>query len=310
MTRPRAFRFLTDLARTASAALALLLLASSAALAGDQPRLGIFGDVRVDKGEVYPDDLVCIGGTATVEGKVEGDVVVVGGKLEFSGEARDVVAVASRARIASGSVIDGDLIHVMGDLRKDPDVKVQGQSVDVGSHLPLNVRRLLSHGFLGLIVLFRLISLVFSLVLLLIIVLLAPERIERMSDSLEPRWPASLGFGVLAFVVSTVLVIFLAITVIGIPLALLLGLATYILELMGIAAILSLLGKRVGLGTGLIGPDPTVLSCVLVGFCVVALVRFVPVVGELAWLALSVTGLGLTLVTKLGSPPRVVGTAP
>jgi hypothetical protein len=64
---------------------------------------------------------------------------------------------------------------------------------------------------------------------------------------------------------------------------------------------MSLLGKRVGLGTGLIGPEPSVLSCVLVGFLVVALVRFIPVVGELAWLVLSVMGLGLTLVTKGGS---------
>jgi hypothetical protein len=292
-------------ARLALAALAVLALSSAAALAGEQPKVGIFGDVRVDKGEVYHDDLLCIGGTATVAGKVDGDVIVIGGKLDFSGEAHEVVAVGSRARIASGSIISGDLVHVMGKLEKDPDAVVQGQSVDVGSRLPPNVRRLLSHGLIGLIILFRIISLIVSLVLLLIIVLLAPERIERMSEALEPRWPASIGFGLLACVVACAAVVILVITLIGIPLAILLGLAVWILGLMGIAAIMSLLGKRVGIGTGLIGPEPSVVSSLLVGFLVVALVRFIPVVGELAWLFLSVTGLGLALVTKLGSPSAV-----
>jgi hypothetical protein len=300
MMRPES-RLPAFLARAAGAALALSVLIPSAVLAGDQPKLGILGDVRVDKGEVYHDDLVCIGGTATVDGTVEGDVIVVGGKLNFSGEAKDVVAVGTRAKISSGSVINGDLVHVMGVLDKDPEVTVHGQTVDVGSHLPLNVRRVLSRGIIGLLILFRIISLIVSLVLLLLIVLLAPERVERMSEALEPRWPASVGFGLLGYVVAVAVAVILAVTLIGIPLALLLGCAVWILGMMGIAAIMSLLGKRVGLGTGLIGPDPSVLSCLLVGFLVVALVRFIPLIGELAWLALSVTGLGLTLVTKVGS---------
>lgn len=307
----RSPRFLSPAAplRTAGITILFLFVMSPTIFAGETPRVGILGDVRVDKGEVYSDDLVCIGGTATVEGKVEGDVVVIGGKLNFSGEAENVVAVGTRAKIAPGSVINGDLVHVMGSLEKDPEVTVQGQSIDVGSHLPPNIRRLLSHGLLGLIVVFRLISLIISLVLLLILSLLAPDRIERMSEMLEPRWPASLGVGVAGYLVFIVLAVILAITLIGIPLALLLGLAVWILGLMGIAAIMALLGRRVGLGTGLIGPEPSLIACVLVGFLVIALVRFIPVVGELAWLVLSVLGLGLALLTKVGSP-TAAGTTP
>ncbi len=285
-----------------AAAVVFLPLLPSPALAGDNPRLGILGDVRVEKGEVYKDDLVCIGGTATVEGKVEGDVVVIGGKLDFSGEAKSVVAVGTRAKIGPGAVIDGDLVHVMGTLDKDPGVEVQGQTIDVGSHLPINVRRLLSHGLLGLIVVLRVVSLIISLVLLLLLSLMAPERIERMSGALEARWPASLGFGLLGYFVFILLAVFLAITLIGIPLAVLLGLGVWILGLMGIAAIMALLGRRVGVGTGLIGPEASLIATVLVGFLVIALVRFIPVVGELTWMVLSALGLGLALVTKVGSP--------
>jgi hypothetical protein len=302
MHMPRRFPSPARRLRTAAITLVSVFVISSTIFAGDTPRVGILGDVRVEKGEVYSDDLVCIGGKATVEGTVEGDVVVIGGTLDFSGEARNVVVIGGKATIASGSVIQKDLVHMMGTFDKAPDVTVHGQSIDVGSHLPPHIQKLLSRGLLGLIVVLRVISIIISLAVILLIVLLAPERVERMSGTLEPRWPASLGFGVLGYVVFIVLAIVLAVTLIGIPLAVLLGLAVWVLGLMGIAAIMMALGRRVGLGTGLIGPDPSVLSCVSVGFLVVALVRFIPVVGELAWLLLTVMGLGLALITKVGSP--------
>lgn len=289
--------------RTAGMALALaLVLLPSSLFAGEQPKVGILGDVRVEKGEVYHDDVVCIGGAAVVEGKVEGNVVVIGGSLDFSGEAQDVVVLGGNGTLSPGSVIHGDLVHMMGTLKRDPDVTVHGQAIDVGSHLPPQIQRLLSRGLLGIIVVLRVVSIIVSLIVIFLIVLIAPERVERMSEVLEPRWPASLGFGILGYAVFIVLAIILAVTLIGIPLAVLLGLAVWVLGLMGTAAIMTTLGRRVGLGTGLIGPDPSVLSCAFVGFLVVALVRFIPVVGEMAWLLLSVIGLGLVLVTKVGSP--------
>ncbi len=309
MPRSRPSEFPAIPTRTAGMALALaLVLLPSSLFAGEQPRVGVLGDVHVEKGEVYHDDVVCIGGAALVEGKVEGNVVVIGGSLDFSGEAEDVVVMGGKTTISSGSVIHGDLVHMMGAFQKDPDVTIHGQAIDVGSHLPPHIQRLLSRGLLGIFVLLRVVSIIVSLIAIFLIVLIAPERVERMSEALEPRWPASLGFGILGYAVFIILAIILAITLIGIPLAVLLGLAVWVLGLMGTAAIMMALGRRVGLGTGLIGPEPSVLSCVFVGFLVVALVRFIPVVGGLAWLLLSVIGLGLALVTKVGSP-AAAGTA-
>ena len=69
------------------------------------------------------------------------------------------------------------------------------------------------------------------------------------------------------------------------------------------AAILAVIGRKVGAGTGLTSPAPSILAAVFVGFLVIAVVRFIPVLGGLVWLVLSVLGLGLTLVTKVGSSP-------
>ncbi len=302
MKKSRALRPQAFLPLVARLGVIVLLAIPGAAWAGQEPAVGIFSDVHVGKGEVRHDDLVCIGGTATVEGKVEGDVVVIMGKLVFSGEAHDVVTILSDTRLEEGAVVGGDGVHVLGRLARDPSVRVAGDMVDVGSRLPPRVQRLFARGLVGVLILLRIVSLVVSFVLILIVVLLAPARIERMSHALEPRWPASVGFGLLGYVIGIALVIGLAITLIGIPLAGLLLLAVKVLGLMGVAAILMVIGKKVGSGSGLIGPDPSVLASVVVGFALVGLVRFVPIIGELAWFVISVVGLGLALVTKIGSP--------
>ena len=65
---------------------------------------------------------------------------------------------------------------------------------------------------------------------------------------------------------------------------------------------LLLLGRKLGTETGLLGSDSSMLAGVMVGFAVVALVRFIPLLGELVWTILSIIGLGLAVVTRLGSP--------
>src|SRR5262245_38025153 len=107
------------------------LVFSSQSHAGDNPGVGIFSDVHVGKDEVRHDDVLCIGGHATIEGKVEGNVVVIGGRLEFSGEANQVVSVLSPTEFKSGALVHGDTVHVLGVMKKDPEAHFEGQNVDV-----------------------------------------------------------------------------------------------------------------------------------------------------------------------------------
>ena len=278
-----------------------MLLSAGEAQASHDPGVAIFSDVHVPKGDVRREDVVCIGGTATIEGKVEGDVVVIGGKLDFSGEANKVVTVLSPAVFHSGATVHGEMVHVLGEMQKSREATFQGEQVDIGSRLPRGVQRMLGGGLIGLLVVFRLIGLVVSCLVVMLIALLIPERVERMSDALHERWPSSLGFGLLACVGVVVIVIGLAITIIGIPFAILVGIAAKILGLVGVTAILLLLGKKLGMEVGLLSEASALWTFVLVGFGVTALVRFIPVLGELVWLFLSIVGFGLALVTKLGS---------
>ena len=277
------------------------------AMAGRDPGVAIFSDVHVGKDEVRHDDVVCIGGHATIEGKVEGVVVVIGGKLDFSGEANEVVTILGKAEFKPGTIVHGDMVHVLGELKKAPAATFNGEQVDIGSRLPRGMQRVLSRGLIGLFVLLRLIGLAISGLVVLLIAVLIPDRIERMSEALHTRWPASIGFGLLACVGVVVIVVGLAITLIGIPFAVLVGLAAKVLGLVGITAILFLLGKKLGTEIGLLGEASALWASVLVGFAVLAVIRFIPLLGELVWLFLSIVGLGLALVTKLGSPRAEAG---
>ena len=294
--------------------LALLLVAlgalslSAEARAGNNPGIGIFSDVRVDKGEVRHDDVVCIGGHATIEGKVEGDVVVIGGRLDYSGEANKVVTILSRADFGSGAVIHGDAVHILGQMSKAADIRVEGENVDIGSRLPPRMQRIFSRGLIGLFVLLRIIGLIVSGIVVMLIALLIPDRVERMSEELDERWPASIGFGLLACVVVVIVVIGLAITIIGIPFAILLGMLAKLLGLAGITAILLVLGNKLGSEIGLLGDQSTILAQVMLGFAVVALLRFIPIFGELVWTVMGIIGLGLVVVTRLGRSATEAGT--
>jgi len=287
-------------------ALASLLVAVGALLgvtqarASTSPGVGIFSDVRVEKGETFHDDVVCIGAHATIEGKVEGDVVVIGGKLDFSGEAQEVVTILSKADFASGTAVHGDMVHILGEMITASDAKFEGEKVDVGSALPPRIQRILSRGLIGLFLLFRLIGLIVSGIVVMLIALLIPERIERMSGELDTRWPASIGFGLLACVVVIIVCIGLAITIIGIPFAILVGMLAKVLGLVGITAMLLLVGKKLGTEIGLLEEHSSLLACVMLGFAVLALIRFIPLFGELVWTCLGILGLGLTVVTRLG----------
>ncbi len=277
-----------------------LTLASAPALARE-PGVAIFGDVHVAKGEVHHEDVVCIGGKVTIDGTVEGEVVVVGGKLEFNGEAEQVVTVLSDATFGPGANVNGQMVHVLGTLESSPEARFGESPVDIGSRLPRGIQRMVSGGIIGLLVLLRFIELLISGLIVLVIALLVPERIERMSESFDERWPGSLGFGLLSCVAVVVLVIVLAVTLIGIPLAVLVGIGAKIIGLMGVTAILLLLGKKLGSQTGILQDQPSILGAVMLGFALVAIIRFIPIVGELVWLIFSILGLGLAVITRLGS---------
>ena len=82
---------------------------------GDRFRFG--GNVVVRADEVVDGDVVALGGSVTVDGRVRGDAVAIGGSLQLGPNAD----------------VSGDAVTIGGTLTRDPAARVGGKVVDVGA---------------------------------------------------------------------------------------------------------------------------------------------------------------------------------
>jgi hypothetical protein len=169
--------------------------------------LRILRDYRLEAGATASEPVVVIGGTATIDGHVDEDVVVIGGKL----------------RLGPTAVVDGD-VFIAGESDIDPAAQVKGKideaAFDVPGlgtgtfHVPSGVRSFASLGALVL----RL-GMVCTISLLLTVI--APGWIRAMAG----RASAAVSSGALgaivevAFVPALIVVcVGLLVSVVGIPL--------------------------------------------------------------------------------------------
>jgi hypothetical protein len=279
----------------------------------------IGGNAEVGADEFVEDDVVVIGGNATIDGEVDGDLVVVGGS----------------ARLGPRANIHRDVTVVGGTLERDPNAVIGGRLQEVGfAGLPFGQRWASRRSwsgwnpmnglypiarFMGTLVRVGLLILLAALV-----ILVARTPVEQIADraAAEPVKSWAIGFlaQILFVPVLILTAVVLAISIIGIPLLLLLPVAVvaamvlflvgftgvayhvgrllqgrveylrtrpYIATFVGIAVILSplLLARIVGLAG-----QPGVIVGVLVAVGMV--------LEYIAW----TTGLGAAALVRFGRP--------
>jgi len=270
---------------------------------GGNDRVRIGGGVQVTPGEVVRGDVVAIGGDASIDGQVTGDVVCVAGNTELGPNAE----------------IGGDLTVVAGTLKRDPAARVGGSVNEIGwgdfHFLPNRVRRPELPGFGSFLSgpnrpsLFTLISTIVRLTILCflasLVFLFGREYVQRVGDraAAEPLKAGLVGLLIqLLFIPALVVTVLLMIvTIIGIPLLALIPFALvalavfwlvgfsavahdvgrfsaarigwqeqspYLVTALGVAVLLSpvLIGGLIGLGGGLL--VPLTWALLLLGFFV------------------------------------------
>ncbi len=209
-------------------------------------RVSFGSSLKVEENEISR-DVVVLGGSLDVEGKVRGDAVVVGGSAEISGEVSGTVtAVGGSISLGPGARIEGDAISIGGAVQRDPSAEIHGEITEVALAPGLDLDDMwdgvtVPHwrfgGFDGPGELFGRIGKSMALgVLLLLMVLIFPRLIAGISNRArhEPWKAGIVGLGTqLLFLFALPVVCFiLMLTIVGIPLALLLApLATFALIL-------------------------------------------------------------------------------
>ena len=268
--------------------------------------IAVFGDAHVE-GEVR-DAVVTIFGNAHVTGPVHGGVVSLFGNTYIDGPVEEAaVAVFGDLELGPNAKIDGDIAVVAGKLTRDPAAEVHGKSEIVAGGFPAleSVRLWIEKClFYGRLLAFEpglwwawTIALGF-LLFYVVIALMFDRSVVRCVETLETQPGQSTVASLMTVVLTPVLFIVLAISVIGLVVIPFAGMALFVASLFGKAVALAALGRRVTRFTG-IAPLGHIAFATFVGGLIALGLYVIPVVGVIAYKLLGIIGLGVVVYTIL-----------
>jgi hypothetical protein len=194
-------------------------------------------NIVIDANQVVGGDVVSIGGSVTVLGRIRGDAVAIGGEV----------------RVKDGGRIDGDAVSVGGRVIREPGAEIHGQNVGM-SFIPSGIfaRRGGVEGPIGILKGIALLLLVIFVVKMLFVLgvgwaarALAHSNMDQFGHKVaESPW-RSLLVGILSHFALGILIAVLSITVIGLVVTIPAGIALVPVNAMALALIGALLGQRV-----------------------------------------------------------------
>jgi len=239
------------------------------------------------------------GGDLTLDGTVDGNVRVTGGEVAIDGTVNgDVRAIGGEVRLGPNARIHGRLTY-----SSKQDLEQNEMAVVTGG---IERKEWSQDGFRA-----DHASWVWTLglaVTALVILGLGPGFAARVTDTVHDEWGSSLLFGFLTLIGVPIIVAICAITVIGIPVALIVLFAYPILLLLGYVLGLIAAGdiglQRVRRDQPLqVNERGARILASLAAIAVVAVVSYVPVVGGLVAFAVLLLGMG-ALVQQFGAKRR------
>jgi uncharacterized RDD family membrane protein YckC/cytoskeletal protein CcmA (bactofilin family) len=268
--------------------------------------IAVFGNARVE-GEVI-DAVVTIFGDAHVTGPVHGGVVTLFGNTYIDGPVQEAaVTVFGDLELGPNARIEGDIAVVAGKITRDPGAVVEGTSEIVAGGFPaldgvrLWIEKCLLYGrplafepglwwawgiAIGFLLFYVVVALMFD------------RSVVRCVETLETQPGQSTVASLMAVVLTPVLFIVLAISVIGLVVIPFAGMALFVASLFGKVVALAALGRRVTRFTG-IAPLGHVAFATFVGGLIALALYVIPVVGIIAYKLLGIIGLGVVVYTIL-----------
>ena len=241
------------------------------------------GRADVPEGEQVG-DLVVFHGSATVDGTVNGSLTAFDAPVTISGRVNgDVVVFNGRVELAESATVTGDVVS-----RSEPIV-AQGATIEGETRRIQTNFNWDGFGWAGKLAWWLAVSvstLVVGLVLLWLLGRGAPRIVEAGWTGIGP----SIGWGLLAFFGLPLLGIIALVTLVGIPLGLGVLAALGLIYALGYAAAAWILGRR-------IVREPTAwILAFLAGWAILRVLALVPILGGLVGWAAAVFGLGALIV--------------
>ncbi len=275
----------------------------------DQPseKLSAFGrDITVEAGTTVEEASV-VGGNLIVRGHVIGDAIAVGGNVQLIEGSRvdgDIVSVGGNVLLENSARGEGDIVSVGGHTSVADGAWVGGDRIQVGpgtwtQALPFSHTEESGSWFgawVGSVV--ETIGLGLVMILLgIIIAALAPNRVRNIIATTRRRPVMSLVSGILAAIVTVTASILLAITLVGIPVALILLFGGALATVIGITGVACLIGEVLP-GKG--RKQRSAMRCIVLGMIVLTVVSLLPL-GTLILMIVVSMSLGSVILSKIGA---------
>ena len=310
-TEPRAIvrrRWLLA-AAASSLGVALAVTASARGWTSAEGDFGWRRPLSVPAGSAVAHALLGIRSTITIDGDVGGDAVALFCDVIVRGRvAGDALAVFGRVVVeGSDATVEGDAVALFGVVERRDGGRVGGEA---RSLWPLPERGgWIAWTFSPPLLALRLVVLSAWMLAALAAAFAAPERVVRAAGEIRRHPVRLIGIGllVLASLATTLMLcVALVVVVIGVPLLFVLALVAAVLGALAHASCFHAVGERI---LERLVDRPTAGNAkVLVGALLFAVLAFVPIAGELAWLLAYLAGAGAVAATRtralLPMPPR------
>jgi hypothetical protein len=294
--------------------LAAVLWPHAALAQGGQGDKFVFGGTyTLAAGEELDGSLYVIGGSATLENgsHVTGDVMLAGGTLQSNGRIDgDVLAVGGLVDLGEFAVVGGDVASLGAQIIKADGARIEGTERNLaGGPIQFKLPGGVTPPRIDVLVnpVWNVLSFFFTAflwaVLAIMVVLFLPRQVERTSQAVVTQPLISGGLGLLTLVVVPPLLVLIAITLIGIPISLVGAFLLVIAWAFGMIAVGAEVGKR--LAQVLKQEWAFAVAAGLGTFTLVVVVNgfesLIPCIGWLARLLVAMVGIGAVLLTRFGT---------
>jgi len=294
--------------------LAAVLWPHAALAQGGQGDKFVFGGTyTLAAGEELDGSLYVIGGSATLENgsHVTGDVMLAGGTLQSNGRIDgDVLAVGGLVDLGEFAVVGGDVASLGAQIIKADGARIEGTERNLaGGPIQFKLPGGVTPPRIDVLVnpVWNVLSFFFTAflwaVLAIMVVLFLPRQVERTSQAVVTQPLISGGLGLLTLVVVPPLLVLIAITLIGIPISLVGAFLLVLAWAFGMIAVGAEVGKR--LAQVLKQEWAFAVAAGLGTFTLVVVVNgfesLIPCIGWLARLLVAMVGIGAVLLTRFGT---------
>jgi hypothetical protein len=265
---------------------------------------------RIQKGAQVKRDVVVFGGNLVLEEgtRVGQDVVVFGGIAQLAGEVKnDVVIGGGNVTLEPTAVVDGDLNIFGGLLDRKEGAVVRGR-VERNTNVRWNWTSPMvapvhnGWSFLDSTLGWFFKNLINTLALAALgalIIVFLPTQLNQVATVAQKSAAPSLGVGCLTWLIVPPLMVLFAITCLGIPLTLVLGIAFVAAIVLGWVAISVIIGDK--LLNALKAKTIVPILALIVGLIVLWLITSLPILGALIWLFVASLAVGAVVLTRFGT---------